>query len=175
MNAWYLCLAIRPDLKIRIGNTHFDSPGKDAEERKHQSDLSRHFLTDNSLAGASKITSSTLLMFCGDMNFRSSWELEYFKSNTFRDAITATTMNPAVETIESASLGITYPRESNNRPRRSDFILYKGDVWECTHHTYFGNDPIRTLDGELIRSRGRDNCIYPSDHLGVLAHFTQSS
>jgi len=122
------------------------------------------------------MTPSTLLMFCGDLNFRVTSELEYFTSDTFRDAITTTTMNPAVETIESASLGITYPPESiNNRPRRSDFILYKGDAWECTHHSYFGNNPIKTSNGNVICSRGRDNCLYPSDHLGVLTQFTQTS
>lgn len=84
-------------------------------------------------------------------------------------------MNPTVEDEEFATLGITYPYPIHiHKPRRSDFVLFKGDNWECTQYKYFANTPIKDSNGNLIPcQRGRDGCLYPSDHLGILTQFTR--
>jgi hypothetical protein len=84
-------------------------------------------------------------------------------------------MSSAVESRESATLGITYPI-STHAARRSDFVLFKGNGWKCIHHTYFGNNPVRDSNGDAIPcQRGRDGHLFPSDHLGIVVQFTKTS
>jgi hypothetical protein len=84
-------------------------------------------------------------------------------------------MNFAVESQQSATIGITYPIQTHN-PRRSDFIFFRGEDWECIRHIHFGNNPIKDSNGDEIPcKRGRDGYLYPSDHLGILTQFNRSS
>ena len=148
--------------------------GKDVEERKRQSDLCRRMLTDNDLSGAGTLTSSTLIILCGDFNFQSAAELDNLAAGYFQDTITITPMNFVVDSQRSATLGITYPIQTHN-PRRSDFVLFKGDEWVCTRHIHFANDPIRDSNGDEVRcKRGRNGYLYPSDHLSILTQFNRA-
>ena len=145
-------------------------------ERNRQGELSNHCLMATNLPGARSVTLSTLTILSGDLNFKSTPELEYLTSQSFHDTITTTSMGPAVEDRGSATIGVTFPIKSHNL-RRSDFILFKSNGnWQCTHHTYFANDPIRDSNGNVILcEHGRNGALYPSDHLGVFAEFTRTS
>lgn len=128
------------------------------------------------LPGAMNIVPSTLLLVNGDLNTHSSLELDHFRSLGFQDSIVVTKMDPAVESPQSATLNVVFPKPGK-RPRRSDFILSnsKENEWKCTEYTYFGDTPVKDSDGEPIAcSRGKDNQLYPSDHIAVLAEFTKS-
>lgn len=145
------------------------------EERKRQSDLCRQFLTNKDLKEAGTLSSSTLIILCGDMNFKSTIELDNLTPRYFQDTITITQMNFAVDSQHSATIGITYPVQAHN-PRRSDFVLFRGEGWECTRHIHLANDPIRDSNGhEIPCKRGRDGYLYPSDHLGILTRFKRAS
>jgi endonuclease/exonuclease/phosphatase family metal-dependent hydrolase len=121
-----------------------------------------------------------LSILCGDLNFKSTEELTYLTARSSRhphpyhDSIN-TFSDPAVESPESASIGITFPSKTHS-PRRSDFVLYTGHNWTCAHHTYFGNTPIHDCNGTKIECEaGKDGYLYPSDHLGVLVELKSSS
>ena len=82
-------------------------------------------------------------------------------------------MDIAVESPGSATIGLTFPLLEYT-PRRSDFILYKGDNWICTEHVHFAERPITDSSGAPLPClRGERGHLYPSDHLAVLAHFTR--
>jgi hypothetical protein len=123
-----------------------------------------------------KIVPSTLFLLNGDLNTHSSVELDHFVSLGFQDSIIITKMDPAVESRQSATLNVVFPKPGKQH-RRSDFILWnsKQDEWECTEYKYFGNTPVKDSNGEPIAcSRGKDNQLYPSDHIAVLAEFKKS-
>jgi hypothetical protein len=122
------------------------------------------------------IASSTLFVLNGDLNLHSTVELDDFLRYEFDDSITLTNMDQVVESPESATLNVVFPKPGK-RPRRSDFILSKskGNEWKCTQYKHFGDHPINRPNGEPIScSRGKDNHLYPSDHIAVLAEFTKS-
>jgi hypothetical protein len=130
-------------------------------------------LADNDLPGASKLLSSTLRIVSGDLNLVTTSELEYITSKSFKDSITSSEMDPAVESANSATIGLTYFLPEYT-PRRSDFVLYNGDNWECSEHIHFGDMPVMDDEGApLFDDRGTHNIMYPSDHLGVLVQFVK--
>lgn len=123
--------------------------------------------------------SLTLSILCGDLNFKSTEELTNLTTpsshhpHPYTDSIHGFS-DPTVESPKSASLGITFP-DKTHHPRRSDFVLYAGERWTCTQHTYFGNTPIHGRNGTKIECEaGRDGYLYPSDHLGVLVELKRS-
>jgi hypothetical protein len=143
--------------------------------RRRQFDLCRALLMED-LPGAMKRVPSMLFILNGDLNTHSSLELEHFLSPGFQDSIIITKMDPAVENRQSATLNVVFPKPGK-RPRRSDFILSnsKEDEWECTEYKYFGDNPVKDSNGEPIAcSCGKDNQLYPSDHIAVLAEFKKS-
>jgi hypothetical protein len=82
-------------------------------------------------------------------------------------------MDAAVEDPQSSTIGLTFALPEY-APRRSDFILYKGYNWDCTKHLHFGEKPMTDSMGTpLLCARGKGGSLYPSDHLGVLAHFAK--
>lgn len=124
--------------------------------------------------------SLTLSVLCGDLNFQSSDGLARLitpsdrNSHPYHDCI-AGFSSPAVESLESASIGITFPSKTH-KPRRSDFVLYNGEGWTCREHKYFGNIPIVDSTGKKVAcDTGRDGFLYPSDHLGVLIELTRAT
>ena len=112
-----------------------------------------------------------MLILCGDFNFTTTAELENITSRGFTDALTVTGLDTEVMAKESATIGVTVPSKIY-RPRRSDFVCYKGDTWNVVKHEYFGNTPIKDENGELLKfKRGRDGLLFPSDHVGVYTEF----
>jgi hypothetical protein len=82
-------------------------------------------------------------------------------------------MDAAVESVDAATIGLTFALPEY-APRRSDFILFKGPLWECTEHTHCGQEPMRDAAGLVIGcDSGVQGLLYPSDHLAVLARFQQ--
>jgi hypothetical protein len=80
-------------------------------------------------------------------------------------------MDPAVESLGSSTIGITFPLREY-APRRSDFILYRGVHWRCSEHAHFGETPIKESNGTPLQcDRGKFGFLYPSDHLAVRAQF----
>ena len=122
------------------------------------------------------IASSTLFVLNGDLNLHSTLELDDFLSYEFNDSIALTKMDQVVESPESATLNVVFPKPGK-RPRRSDFILSKSkdNEWKCTQYKHFGDNPIKDPNGEPISCpHGKNNHLYPSDHIAVLAEFTKS-
>jgi hypothetical protein len=82
-------------------------------------------------------------------------------------------MEPAVEDARSATIGITFALPEY-LPRRSDFVLYKGESWKCVEHKHFGEKPITDANGVPLECiRGVNGWLYPSDHLAVCATFAK--
>jgi hypothetical protein len=162
-------------MKVRIANAHTDSPYPDIEEREREADVCRQLLFDKTLAGAGELSPSTLIVLSGDLNTVTTSELDYVISQGYCDTITSSDMAPAVESLRSATIGLTYALPEY-APRRSDFILYTGDNWDCTGHFHFGDTPIKDSSGAALPcARGVHGYLYPSDHLAVVAQFTRTS
>jgi hypothetical protein len=158
-----------------VANVHTDSPYPAVEEREREADICRNFLLGSNLGGAGELYPSTLLMHSGDLNTATTSELQYITSHSFRDTITSSGMDAAVENPQSATIGLTFALPEY-APRRSDYILYKGDNWDCTGHLHFGEKPVTDSIGmPLLCPRGKGGYLYPSDHLGVLAHFVKTA
>lgn len=84
-------------------------------------------------------------------------------------------MDAEVESPESATIGLTFGLPEY-APRRSDFILYQGDVWKCLEHVHFGEKPMVDSNGEALPcERGMHGYLYPSDHLAVFAVFSKTT
>jgi hypothetical protein len=123
------------------------------------------------IEGGGTSNASSLVILAGDLNFQSTEEVDRLASKGFIDTITTSEMTPKVESRESATIGVTFPI-LKHKSRRSDFILFKALQWKCTHHDYFGNKPIRDGNGDAVPCEaGRNEYLYPSDHLGVIAQF----
>lgn len=167
-------MIIRTNFKIRIANAHTDSPFRDVEEREREADVCIELLANDHLEGASTLSSSTLMVLSGDLNTATSSELGYITERSFRDSIESSDLDPAIEIPESATVGITFPL-SDHKPRRSDFILYKGDSFRCINHTHFAGSPLKDINGNILPcARGAQGYLYPSDHLAVFAEFERS-
>jgi hypothetical protein len=133
------------------------------------------FLHNKNLISAAAVSTSTAKILSGDLNTATTSELEYITSKGFHDTISSSDMDSAVESMKSATVGLTFP-VSKYIPRRSDFILYRGNHWSCIDHTHFGNNPVVKSDGSPLEClRGAQGCLYPSDHLAVLARFINLS
>lgn len=154
-----------------MANAHLDSPIGDIEERKRESEVCGKFLLDPSLGEDATLSTSTLTVLCGDLNLFTTSELIDNTPLSFLDSITSTKLDPAVESAESATLGLTFALPEYP-PRRSDFVLWKGDGWQCSTHVNFGSEPVRDSTGApLPCDRGELGYLYPSDHLGVMTKF----
>lgn len=120
-------------------------------------------------------SSTTLTILCGDLNIFSTAELLDNIPRGFSDSIACTGLDPSVESADSATLGITFalPEEIKKYPpRRSDFVLWKGDNWRCIKHVQFGSTPIKDeTNTSKMCVRGINGYLYASDHLAVLTEF----
>jgi hypothetical protein len=132
-------------------------------------------LDNNNLISAAAVSYSTLKILSGDLNTATTSELEYITSNEFRDTISSSDMDSAVENLTSATVGLTFP-VIKYLPRRSDFILYRGNQWSCAEHILFGGNPVLKSDGSPFDClEGAQGWLYPSDHLAVVARFINLS
>ena len=151
-------------------NAHLDSPISDTEERARQVDLCSSLLkfpTDRA--------DSVLQIMCGDFNIFSTDELSRVIPSPFRDSITSSNLDPAVENPESATLGITFATPEEKRmypPRRSDFVFWYGEKWKGVKHENKGRECVMDDSGNPVKcTRGVDGYLHASDHLAVLVEF----
>jgi endonuclease/exonuclease/phosphatase family metal-dependent hydrolase len=147
-------------------NAHLDSPIGDTEERARQL---------RQCSGLLQGTSSTLRVLCGDFNIFSTDELSKVIPMHLEDSILSSNLDPAVEDPDSATLGITFATPDERRlypPRRSDFVFWVGENWECVRHENRGREPVLDESGNPIKcARGVDGYLHASDHLAVLVDF----
>lgn len=114
---------------------------------------------------------------CGDLNVFSTIELSRLVPQHFQDSFLSSSLNPAVENAQLATLGITFATSEEKRlypPRRSDFVFWYGEKWQCIKHENRGSECVMNESGKPVKcTRGVDGYLHASDHLAVLVEFAE--